>query len=83
MIRLTTVLTRYALNASAPPPRYPPPSPLVALGPLVGGPVLYFVGGEGKLEGGGFEVRGYQALLVMSCVYFIVAAWVLRKVDAK
>ncbi|GMI49186.1 hypothetical protein TrCOL_g9038 [Triparma columacea] len=57
-----------------------------ALGPLVGGPVLYVVG-EGRERGErgeeGFGDEGYRALLMMSVGYFAMAAWVLRKVEKK
>eukprot|EP00520_Triparma_pacifica_P002235 CAMPEP_0118633498 /NCGR_PEP_ID=MMETSP0785-20121206/1029_1 /TAXON_ID=91992 /ORGANISM="Bolidomonas pacifica, Strain CCMP 1866" /LENGTH=302 /DNA_ID=CAMNT_0006524377 /DNA_START=335 /DNA_END=1243 /DNA_ORIENTATION=+ len=52
-----------------------------ALGPLVGGPVLYIIGGRG--EDGGFDDLGYKALLFMSVVYFAIAARVLKGVTAK
>ncbi|GMI27066.1 hypothetical protein TrRE_jg738 [Triparma retinervis] len=57
-----------------------------ALGPLVGGPVLYLVG-EGRERGErgmeGFGDNGYRALLAMSVCYFGIAARVLRNVKAR
>ena len=56
-----------------------------ALGPVVGGPALYFVGGGGRegREPGTYDVRGYVALLGASVVYFACAAKVLRGVKAR
>ena len=50
-----------------------------ALGPMVGGPLLYFVG-RTDVEGV-YSVQGYAILLCMSVVYFVCAALVLRKVE--
>jgi len=49
-----------------------------ALGPMIGGPLLYFAG---KTDiPGNYSIEGYALLLSMSVVYFIIAALVLRKV---
>lgn len=48
-----------------------------ALGPMVGGPLLYW---SGKTATGGYNVHGYALLLGMSAVYFFAAATVLSKV---
>lgn len=49
-----------------------------ALGPMLGGPALYFVGATDTP--GTYSVRGYALLLGLSVVYFVAAALVLRKV---
>ena len=49
-----------------------------ALGPMVGGPLLYFVG---KTDvAGTYDIKGYGVLMTASVVYFALAAFVLRGV---
>jgi MFS family permease len=52
-----------------------------ALGPLVGGPILYFIGSTD--EPGVYSILGYAVLLMMSVAYFTIAAVVLKKVKAR
>ncbi len=49
-----------------------------ALGPMVGGPMLYFVGRTNVA--GEYDVKGYEVLMGASVLYFTAAAFVLRGV---
>ncbi|GMH95637.1 hypothetical protein TrVE_jg13880 [Triparma verrucosa] len=51
-----------------------------ALGPMIGGPLLYFAG-QTDIPGN-YSIEGYALLLSMSVVYFIIAALVLKKVKS-
>lgn len=50
-----------------------------ALGPMVGGPLLYLVGQTG--QEGVYSIWGYASLLSFAFVYFVLAAVVLIKVS--
>lgn len=54
-----------------------------ALGPMMGGPLLYFVGSYGPIqENQDYSIYGYAAVLSLSTVYFLFSAvslrWVLK-----
>lgn len=49
-----------------------------ALGPMVGGPMLYFVGRTNVA--GEYDIKGYEVLMGASVLYFTAAAYVLRGV---
>jgi MFS family permease len=55
-----------------------------ALGPMVGGPLLYFFGKDGIVdEDQGYTIRGYAVILGLSSVYFFMSAATLRWVRNK
>jgi MFS family permease len=50
-----------------------------ALGPMVGGPLLYLVGSRGPLpEGQDYSIYGYAVVLLLSTIYFLLSAISLR-----
>lgn len=55
-----------------------------AIGPMVGGPLLYMFGSSGVVDGQDYTIRGYTIILSLSTVYFILSAislkWV-KKID--
>ena len=54
-----------------------------ALGPMIGGPLLYVFGDQGKIEDDGSEeysLRGYTVVLSLSAFYFLCSALVLRHI---
>ena len=52
------------------------------LGPMIGGPLLWLVGGRGEVDIGGGEVgysrAGYYMLLGMGTIFMLLSAYVLR-----
>jgi MFS family permease len=53
-----------------------------ALGPLIGGPLLYFFGSEKDQldEGQDYSIRGYALVLGLSALYFLLSALALQGV---
>jgi MFS family permease len=49
-----------------------------ALGPMIGGPLLYFFGSSGTVDDHGYTIRGYAVVLSLSAVYFLLSAVSLR-----
>ena len=49
-----------------------------AIGPMVGGPMLYFFGSAGVSDDQDYTIRGYSIILSLSTVYFILSALSLR-----
>jgi MFS family permease len=56
-----------------------------AIGPMVGGPLLYFFGSQDGIvdEDQGYTIRGYAVILSLSCFYFFMSALTLRWVRNK
>ena len=51
-----------------------------ALGPMIGGPLLYFFGQDHTNDGQDYTIRGYTILLSLSTLYFLLSAICLRSV---
>ena len=54
-----------------------------ALGPMIGGPLLYLFGDQGKIAPDGsaeYSLRGYIVVLSLSAFYFFCSALVLRRI---
>lgn len=49
-----------------------------AIGPMVGGPLLYIFGSTGVVEGQDYTIRGYTIILTLSSAYFILSAISLK-----
>lgn len=49
-----------------------------SLGPLIGGPILYYVGSSGTVAGQDYSIHGYAVVLSLSAVYFLLSAVSLR-----
>lgn len=45
-----------------------------ALGPMIGGPLLYFFGSSGTVEGQDYTIHGYAVVLSLSAIYFLLSA---------
>lgn len=54
-----------------------------ALGPMIGGPLLYFVGIPGAQNGQDYSIQGYAVVLSLSTAYFLCSALSLRWVRKK
>ena len=55
-----------------------------ALGPMIGGPLLFFFGDQDILSEDGSEeysIRGYAVILSLSAFYFLCSALVLRRIE--
>jgi MFS family permease len=50
-----------------------------AIGPMIGGPLLYFFGSSGIL-GQDYTIQGYAIILSLSTAYFILSAISLRRI---
>lgn len=54
-----------------------------AIGPLIGGPLLYLFGSSGLVDDQDYTIRGYTIILSLSTTYFILSAisltWVKKK----
>ena len=54
-----------------------------AIGPLIGGPLLYLFGSSGLVDDQDYTIRGYTIILSLSTAYFILSAisltWVKKK----
>ena len=55
-----------------------------AIGPMVGGPLLYLFGSSGTEDGQDYTIQGYTIILSLSTAYFILSAislkWI-KKID--
>jgi MFS family permease len=55
-----------------------------AIGPMIGGPLLYLFGSSGVVDGQDYTIQGYTIILSLSTAYFILSAislkW-LKKTD--
>jgi hypothetical protein len=55
-----------------------------ALGPMIGGPLLYAIGSPGATDGQDYSIHGYAVVLILSTIYFWLSAlslfWV-RKIN--
>jgi len=49
-----------------------------AIGPMIGGPLLYIFGTSGTVDGQDYSIGGYSIILSLSTVYFIMSAISLR-----
>mmetsp|Transcript_52189 Transcript_52189/g.53166 ORF Transcript_52189/g.53166 Transcript_52189/m.53166 type:complete len:553 (-) Transcript_52189:120-1778(-) len=49
-----------------------------ALGPMIGGPLLYLYGSSGVENGQDYTVEGYTVILSLSAVYYLLSALSLR-----
>ena len=49
-----------------------------AIGPMVGGPVLYVFGSSDAADDQDYTIQGYMLLLSLSTVYFLLSAISLR-----
>jgi hypothetical protein len=49
-----------------------------ALGPMIGGPLLYIFGNSGVTDGQDYTIQGYTVLLSLSTAYFLLSAITLR-----
>ena len=49
-----------------------------ALGPMIGGPLLYIFGNSGVTDGQDYSIQGYTVLLSLSTAYFLLSAITLR-----
>ena len=49
-----------------------------AVGPMIGGPLLYLFGSSGTIDGQDYTIHGYKVILSLSAVYFLMSAISLR-----
>lgn len=49
-----------------------------AIGPMIGGPLLYVFGSSGTTDGQNYTIQGYTIILSLSTAYFILSAISLR-----
>jgi len=49
-----------------------------AVGPMIGGPLLYLFGSSGTTDGQDYTIHGYTVLLSLSALYFLLSAISLR-----
>ena len=54
-----------------------------ALGPMIGGPLLYFVGNPRAKDGQDYSIHGYAVVLGLSTLYFLFSAISLRWIKKK
>jgi hypothetical protein len=54
-----------------------------ALGPMIGGPLLYVLGSSDAANGQDYSIHGYAVVLSLSTVYFLLSAVSLRWVQKR
>ena len=54
-----------------------------AIGPMIGGPLLYFVGSPRAKDGKDYSIHGYAVVLGLSTLYFLFSAISLRWIKKK
>jgi MFS family permease len=52
-----------------------------AMGPLIGGPLLYIVGGTDGTDIAEYTIKGYSVIICASSFYFCLSAFILRHVN--